>query len=268
MTTTEGSRRDDERPKKQQKGEEGRMSLVEHLTELRTRIIRSVLAIAVGAIVGWFLYTPILDFILEPYCDTLGQACADGEATLRIDEPLEGLSTRMMVAGYIGIMLAVPVWLWQAWRFIAPGLYPHERRHGITFVGLGVALFASGASLAYWTLPRALEFLTEIGGEDLVTEFRARAYIEFIIKMMLAFGLGFEFPLVLVFLQILGIVNHRSLAKQRRLAIVGIVILVAVITPSGDPISLLALAGPMYLFYEGAIIFGKLRDRRRRKANA
>lgn len=265
MTATE---RDDERPKKQNKSDEGRMSLVEHLTELRTRIIRSVLAIAVGAVIGWFLYTPILDFILRPYCDTLGQACADGEATLRIDEPLEGLSTRMMVAGYIGIMLAVPVWLWQAWRFIAPGLYPHERRHGVTFVGLGVFLFAAGASLAYWTLPRALEFLTEIGGEDLVTEFRARAYIEFIIKMMLAFGLGFEFPLVLVFLQILGVVNHRSLAKQRRLAIVGIVILVAVITPSGDPISLLALAGPMYLFYEGAIIFGKLRDRRRRKANA
>ena len=268
MTATEGSRRDDERPKKQKKSDEGRMSLVEHLTELRTRIIRSVIAIAVGAVIGWFLYTPILDFILEPYCDTLGQACADGEATLRIDEPLEGLSTRMMVAGYIGIMLAVPVWLWQAWRFIAPGLYPHERRHGVTFVGLGVALFAAGASLAYWTLPRALEFLTEIGGEDLVTEFRARAYIEFIIKMMLAFGLGFEFPLVLVFLQILGVVTHQALAKQRRLAIVGIVILVAVITPSGDPISLIALAGPMYLFYEGAIIFGKLRDRRRRKANA
>ena len=268
MTATEGSKRDGERPKKEKATEEGRMSLVEHLTELRTRIIRSVIAIAVGAVIGWFLYTPILDFILEPYCDTLGQACADGEATLRIDEPLEGLSTRMMVAGYIGIMLAVPVWLWQAWRFIAPGLYPHERRHGVTFVGLGVALFAAGASLAYWTLPRALEFLTEIGGEDLVTEFRARAYIEFIIKMMLAFGLGFEFPLVLVFLQILGVVTHQALAKQRRLAIVGIVILVAVITPSGDPISLIALAGPMYLFYEGAIIFGKLRDRRRRKANA
>ncbi|MEM7287904.1 MAG: twin-arginine translocase subunit TatC [Actinomycetota bacterium] len=268
MTATEGSKRDDERPKKQKKEEEGRMSLVEHLTELRTRIIRSVIAIAIGAIIGWFLYIPVLDFILEPYCETLDQACADGQATLRIDEPLEGLSTRMTVAGYIGIMLAVPVWLWQAWRFISPGLYPHERRHGVTFVGLGVLLFAAGASLAYWTLPRALEFLTEIGGEDLVTEFRARAYIEFIIKMMLAFGLGFEFPLVLVFLQILGVVNHQALARQRRLALVGIVILVAVITPSGDPISLVALAGPMYLFYEGAIIFGKLRNRRRAKANA
>ncbi len=264
MTATEEPRRSKKKPK----SDEGRMSLVEHLTELRTRIIRSVIAIAIGAVIGWFLYNPILDFILEPYCETLGEACADGEATLRVDEPLEGLSTRMMVAGYIGIMLAVPVWLWQAWRFIAPGLYPHERRHGMTFVGLGVVLFAAGASLAYWTLPRALEFLTEIGGEDLVTEFRARAYIEFIIKMMLAFGIGFEFPLVLVFLQILGVVTPDALARQRRLALVGIVILVAVITPSGDPISLLALAGPMYLFYEGAIVFGKLRNRRRSKANA
>ncbi|MFV2039284.1 MAG: twin-arginine translocase subunit TatC [Acidimicrobiales bacterium] len=239
----------------------GSMSLMEHLTELRTRLVRSALAIGAGAIVGWFLYNPILSFILEPYCDTVG-----GECRLRVDEPLEGLSTRMLVAGYIGIALAVPIWLWQAWRFVTPGLYPHEKRHGLAFVVLGVGLFAMGVSLAFWTMPRALQFLTNIGGEDLFTEYRARAYIEFVIKMMLAFGLGFEFPLVLAFLQILGIVSPQALAKQRRLAFVGIVILVAVITPSGDPISLVALAGPMYLFYEGAILFGRLRQRRARAA--
>ena len=121
--------------------------------------------------------------------------------------------------------------MWQAWRFISPGLYPHEKRHGVIFVVLGIVLFAMGVALAYWTLPRALDFLTEIGGDDLRTEFRARAYIEFIIKMMLAFGLGFEFPLLLVFLQILGIVTPEALGRQRRMALVGIVILVAVITP-------------------------------------
>ena len=104
----------------------GRMSLMDHLTELRTRLVRSLLAIAVGAVIGWFLYSPLLSFILQPYCDTVG-----GECRLRVDEPLEGLSTRMMVAGYVGIGLAVPVWLWQAWRFVSPGLYPHERRHEI-----------------------------------------------------------------------------------------------------------------------------------------
>lgn len=244
-------------------GSEGRMSLMAHLTELRTRVIRSVIAIAIGALVGWFLYNRIIDFILEPYCDTLASGGGDGDCSLRVDEPLEGLSTRMMVAGYTGIGLAVPVWLWQGWRFISPGLYPHEKRNGVVFVVLGVLLFAGGASLAFWTLPRALEFLIDIGGPDLFTEFRARAYIEFVIKMMLAFGLGFEFPLLLAFLQILGLVTPQALAKQRRLAIVGIVILVAVITPSGDPISLLALAGPMYLFYEAAIVFGKVRNKKR-----
>ncbi len=243
-------------------GSDGHMTVIEHLTELRSRLIRSAIAIAIGAVVGWFLYFDVIDFIVEPYCDTLG----DANCTLRVDEPLEALSTRMLVAGYIGVGLAVPVWLWQAWRFVSPGLYPHERRHGITFVTLGVLLFAMGVSLAFWTMPRALEFLIDIGGPDLVTEFRAEAYIKFTIKMMLAFGLGFEFPLVLVFLQILGIVSYQMLAKQRRLALVGIVILVAVITPSGDPISLIALAGPMYLFYEAAIVFGILRQRRKRRA--
>jgi sec-independent protein translocase protein TatC len=252
--------------------DEGRMTLVEHLGELRTRIIRSAIAIAVGAIVGWIAYESILSFLLEPYCDAVAPSVGGAEreqvCTLQVLSPLEGLSTRMLVAGYVGIALAVPVWLWQAWRFIAPGLYPHERRYGAAFVTLGVVLFGLGAALAFWTLPRALEFLIDIGGEDLVTEFRAQPYIEFIIKMMLAFGLGFEFPLLLVFLQILGIVTPQDLAKYRRLAIVGIVVLVAVVTPSGDPISLLALSGPMYLFYEAAIVFGKLRQRRRRRADA
>jgi len=244
----------------------GEMTIVEHLTELRTRVIRSAIAIALGAIAGWFLYKPALAAILEPYCDALGDKCAEGGATLRVDEPLEGLSLKLMVAGYIGIALAIPVWLWQAWRFMSPGLHSHERRHGVSFVALGVLLFGAGAGLAYWTLPRALEFLIDIGGEDLVTEYRARTYIEFIIKMMMAFGLGFEFPLVLVFLQILGVLHYSTLTKFRRFAIVGIVILVAVITPSGDPISLLALAGPMYLFYELAIVFGRIRERRRRRS--
>ncbi len=246
--------------------DDGRMTLIEHLTELRTRIIRSVLAIGVCAVVGWFLYKPALRAIVEPYCEALGDKCPADGAVLVLYEPLEGLSLRMMVAGYIGVALAVPIWLWQAWRFISPGLYPHERRHGLSFVVIGVALFVMGAGLAYWTLPRALQFLIDIGGEDLVTQYRGRAYVEFIIKMMMAFGLGFEFPLVLVFLQILGVLDYSTLARFRRYAIVGIVILVAVITPSGDPISLLALAGPMYLFYELSIVFGRLRARKRRRA--
>ena len=142
--------------------DDGQMTVIEHLTELRSRLIKSALAIAVGAVVGWWLYPDILQFILDPYCETIN----DPECTLRVDEPLESLSTRMMVSGYVGIGLAVPVWLWQAWRFVSPGLYPHERRHGITFVALGVVLFTLGVTLAFWTMPRALEFLIDIGGPD------------------------------------------------------------------------------------------------------
>jgi sec-independent protein translocase protein TatC len=238
----------------------GRMTLLEHLAELRTRIIRSALAIAVGAIVCWFLYDWLLEVLTDPYCDITNEDCR-----LNVFEPLEPLSIRMSIAAYGGVALAVPVWLWQAWQFISPGLYPHERRHGLTFVGLGVALFASGAALAYWSLPRALEFLIDIGGEDLITMFRVREYVMFVVKMMIAFGLGFQFPLLLAFLQIIGIVTPEQLGHYRRYAGIGIVILVAVITPSGDPITLVALSVPMYLFYEGAMVFGRLRRRRQRR---
>ena len=248
--------------KRKNQNPDARMGLLEHLGELRTRLIRSLVAIAIGTVAAWILYPHILEFILDPYCETLGERC-----TLRIDEPLEGLNTRFMVSIYTGVAVAVPVLLWQAWQFISPGLHKHERRYGAVFVFFGVILFVVGCSLAFWTLPKALTFLMEIGGEDLFTEFRARAYISFIIKMMLAFGIGFEFPLVLILLQKLEILSHQTLRKHWRYAVVGIVILVAVITPSGDPISLLALAIPMYLFYEFAVLYGLLKERKYKKNN-
>jgi len=241
---------------------EAKMGILEHLGELRSRLIRCLVAIAVCSIIGWIFFHQILEFLLDPYCDTLGQRC-----TLRVDEPLEGLNTRFMVALYTGIGLSIPVLLWQAWQFVSPGLHKHEKRHGASFVLSGVLLFVVGCGLAFWTLPRALDFLIDIGGEDLLTEFRARAYISFIIKMMLAFGIGFEFPLFLILLLKLEILDYRTLRKQWRYAIVGIVILVAVITPSGDPISLLALAVPMYLFYEAAVFYGWMRARKLAKSS-
>lgn len=238
----------------------GRMGVLQHLAELRSRIIRSSLAVAVGTIIGWVFYPEILSFILDPYCQTLGTDC-----TLRVDEPLEGLNTRFMVSIYTGVALAIPVWLWQFWKFISPGLHKGERRQGLILVLSGVVLFAVGTALAFLTLPRALDFLVSVGGTDLVTEFRAKAYIGFIIKMMMAFGLGFQLPVVLIILQRLGILSYLTLRKQWRYAVVIIVVLVAVLTPSGDPISLLALAVPMYLLYEISIFYGWFRNRRLKK---
>ncbi len=238
----------------------GRMGVLEHLTELRIRIIRSLIAVLIGAIAGWVLYPEIIRFILDPYCETLGTDC-----TLRVDEPLEGINTRFMVSTYVGLALAVPVWLWQFWKFVSPGLHKGERRQGLFLVGGGIVLFVAGTMLAFLTLPRALDFLVTIGGTDLITEFRAKAYISFVIKMMLAFGLGFQLPVVLIILQRLGILSYVTLRRQWRYAVVIIVVVVAVLTPSGDPISLLALSVPMYLLYELSILYGWLRVRRLRK---
>jgi sec-independent protein translocase protein TatC len=126
-----------------------------------------------------------------------------------------------------------------------------------------VTLFILGAGLAYWTLPRALAFLISIGGEDIEAFYTPDKYIQLIVYMMLAFGAGFEFPIVLVFLQLVGVLSYQRLISWRRYAIIAIVVLVAVITPSGDPISLAALSVPMYLFYELSILIGWLVTRRR-----
>jgi sec-independent protein translocase protein TatC len=239
------------------------MTLVEHLTELRTRLIICVVAVAVGMLAGFLLYDWIFEFLLQPYKDiaTSENALADGK--LLQTDPLEGFGIRMKTSAYSGIALAMPVILWQLWRFVTPGLYPNEKRWAVPFVASALALFVLGAGLAYYTLPRALDFLVDIGGDDLVTAFAPGKYFQLITYMMLAFGIGFEFPIVLIFLQMAGILETDTLRRGRRFAIVGICILVAVITPSGDPISMLMLSVPMVIFYEIAIIIGSVITKRR-----
>lgn len=243
---------------------EGRMSLVSHLIELRSRLVKSVLAVIVGAVLAWIFYPQIFDLLINPYCNTVqdGKECA-----LYQTDPLEGFSVRLKLAGYGGIALAMPVILWQVWRFVTPGLYDHEKRYAIPFVASAVTLFVMGASLAYYTLPQALGFLVNVGGEDLEQIFSPAKYFQLITYMMLAFGIGFEFPILLIFLQLAGILSSDRLRSWRRYAIVGIVVVVAVITPSGDPYSLMVLSIPMYLFYEVSILIGRLIGRKKRRTD-
>jgi sec-independent protein translocase protein TatC len=245
--------------------ESSRMPLMEHLAELRGRLIKCAIAVAIGMIVGFLVYDWTFDFLLDPYLDV---AASDGEGFngLLQTDPLEGFAVRLKVSAYSGIALAMPVLLWQLWQFVSPGLYRRERRLAVPFVASAFALFVLGAGLAYYTLPRALEFLADIGGEHLVQFYSPSKYFQLIVYMMLAFGVGFEFPILLVFLQLAGILEPETLARVRRYAIVGIAVLVAVITPSGDPISMLALTVPMVLFYEASIIIGKVLRRRRERA--
>jgi sec-independent protein translocase protein TatC len=248
-------------------GDEG-MPLIEHLRELRSRIIKSLIAIAIGGVVAFFLYDAILDALTEPYCQALIDNGIDRPCSLAARDPLEGFGVRMKITGYGGLILALPVVLWQIWRFVTPGLYAHEKRYAIPFLFSSLVLFACGAGIAYWTIPKALDFLIGVGGEDIEPFFAPGKYISLITLMIVVFGAGFLFPVLLVFLELVGVITPRQLRRSRRYAVVGIVVVVAVATPSGDPISLLALSVPMWVFYELAILIGWLVTRRRNQADA
>lgn len=231
------------------------MTVVEHLSELRKRLLISIAALALGAVVCFVFFNHILAFFVDPYCRVVGphQSC-----NLYITGPLDGFAIRLKVAAYGGLFLASPVILWQMWRFVTPGLNPNEKRYAVPFVTSSLVLFLGGAAVAWFTFPHALQFLTAVGGPTLKQIFSPNSYLSLIILLMVIFGASFEFPVVLVFLQLVGVLSPARLASWRRRAIVLLVAVAAIVTPSSDPFSMLALAVPMCLFYEGSIIVGKL----------
>jgi len=246
--------------------DDARMSLLEHLAELRNRLIKVAVAVAAGMVAGFLLYDQIFDLLIDPYVQAAGDNSISDGRLLAID-PLEGFAVRMKLSAYVGIFLAMPVILWQLWRFVTPGLYAHEKRYAVPFLVSALTLFTLGASLAYFTLPQALTFLQDIGGDNIATAYAPGKYFTLVTYMMLAFGVGFEFPILLVFLELVGILSPAQLRHVRRYAIVGIAVAVAVITPSGDPISMLMLSVPMIIFYEVAILIGVVIERRRGRAS-
>jgi sec-independent protein translocase protein TatC len=230
----------------------GQMSLVEHLTELRRRLIISVIAVAVGAVICFILYNFILGLLIGPYRDVTGRR------QLQVLDPLEAFATRLKIATFGGIFIASPVVLWELWRFITPGLHPKEKRYAVPFIISSIVLFLFGVFIAMQTFEPALRFLTGVGGSDLTPNFTASKYLSFIMLMFVAFGVAFEFPIVLVALELAGVLTSQRLRKWRRPAIVVIVFIAALITPSQDPYSLFFMTVPMYVFYEGSILIGRI----------
>jgi sec-independent protein translocase protein TatC len=248
-----------------------RMTLTEHLAELRTRIIRSLLAVVIGIIVMMAFYDPVLRFLLRPYkdlCESRGpEFCPAGSELVSLG-PLDGFTTRLSISTYGGILLALPVLLWQIWRFIVPALHAKEKKYAIPFVLSSVLLFALGGAIAYWTLDKALEFLIDWSGSEVTQVYPVSKYVSLVGLMVAAFGIGFEFPVLLVFLQLVGVLTPQTLIKGWRYALLAIFVIAAVITPSGDPYSMMALAGPMSVFYLISIVIGKIFQRRKRTAEA
>ena len=223
------------------------MSLVDHLGELRDRLFRCVLAIAVASIIGFYFATDVRDFLLAPLPN--GQAQVLG--------PGDGFAIQLRISIVIGIILAMPVLLYQVWAFVAPGLTPSERRTVRPWVPLALFFFVLGVAIAYVVLPYAITFLFSFGGDGLDIRPAAGQYFDFVTTMFLVFGLVMEFPILLVGLSRVGIVTSQRLAASRRMVILGIAIFSAVATPGGDLVSPFVLGGTMYLLFELTLYFIK-----------
>ena len=247
------------------------MTLTEHLAELRTRIIRSALAVTIGAVLIIVFYDQVYDFLLGPYRDLCKSKPEDfclGDGELYAFSPTEGFSARLRIGMYGGIIAALPVIMWQIWRFVVPALEAKEKKYAVPFVLSSVILFSAGGVMAYFTIGRALEFLISWSGGDVNQAFAIDKYVGLFGLMIFAFGIGFLLPVLLVFLQLVNAVTPRTLLLGWRYAIVAIFVLAAVITPSGDPITLMMLAGPMIGMYFIAVLIGYGVARRRRAAAA
>jgi len=233
------------------------MTVVEHLAELRRRVIISLLGFVVAASVSYWFAPDIIRFFLQYYTDaTHGRA-----QHFVFTGPVDAFLTRLKVATYAGIIGSLPIWLWELWRFVTPGLEKREKRYAVPFLLSSIVLFAFGGAVAMLILPEALNWLLHAGGSELQPLLTADKYLTLVLLMILAFGLAFEFPVVLMFLLIARVITTQWLRRRRRWAIVLIFAFAAIITPSQDPYSLFFMAIPMCLFYEGCIILGRILKR-------
>jgi sec-independent protein translocase protein TatC len=238
------------------RGELAAMPLVDHLTELRRRVAISVIAIAIGSGIGFLLAEPLIKLLLTPL--------PDNEVVFLTLSG--GFMVYLRVALIVGILLALPVVLYQLWAFVAPGLLPEERRAALPWIPMTVVFFLLGSLVAWVTLPYAVGFLLSFQIEGaLVALPSAEAYFGFVTFLFLVFGLVMQFPIVLIFLDRLGILRVEQLQSMRRYVLLGVVIFAVVITPGGDPISPIVLSGTMYALYEFTIVV--MRRRRREKGS-
>jgi sec-independent protein translocase protein TatC len=248
---------------------EGRMSVLDHLRELRRRLIIIFLIIATGAVLGWVFYNTIIEILKHPYCridyhHRLGaQNQSKSQCNLQFRAPLDGFILRLKVSFIAGAILTAPLWLHQIWAFVTPGLRRNERRWTIAFVVSSTLLFVAGMALAYVTLAKSLDVLIVSAGSGVQASLDVTQYISFVILMLVIFGASFELPLLIIMLNIVRILPYKVLRRGQRVGIFLIFVFAAMATPSTDPFTMIGMALPMCILFELAVLWTFLHDRRR-----
>lgn len=245
---------------------------MDHLRELRRRLIAIVLLVAAGAVVGWYLYDPVIHFLEHPYCAVSYKHRFPGVKTKSCDliynGVLDGFTTRLKVSVIAGAVFTGPLWLYQIWAFITPGLRKNERKYTVVFIIASTVLFAAGMSLAYIVLAKGLNILLTQAGEGVQALLTVDSYLSFVTLMLVIFGAAFELPLLVVMANLAGVLSAKVLKKSQRVAIFLIFLFAAVATPSTDPFTMSAMALPMVVLFEAAVLFAVVHDRRKRRRRA
>ncbi len=258
---------------------DGTMSLMEHLYELRRRLFFAVLFMLMGTVVGFIWYTvgipaihlqPLNKILIQPYCSVsqayrLALNTDQNHCVLLATTPFSFLEVRLKAALLVGAVISSPGWLYQLWSFVNPALYSREKKYTVTFVLVGGFLFLAGAGLAYFVIGEGLKVLLSFAGNTGIAALSPDSYFSFLIAMLIIFGLSFEVPLLLVLLNFAGVIKGEKLAKVRRYAIFGMVVLAALVVPGNDPVTMSSLAVSLAVLYEVAVQISKFHDKRKAK---
>jgi len=250
------------RPSNFQRAADGSMTLIEHIRELRKRLFRACLAIVAGAIGGYYVAEQVKDFITQPYCDLFLSKNPTGLCSFNLNSPLDQFMLTLKIALYVGLVISAPIWLYQLWAFIAPGLHKRERRYTYAFAVVATPLFAGGMALGNVLVNRSLSWFLGMSSEFTVTV-NLTGYFDFVTSVMLLFGAAFEFPLIVLMLNFAGVVSAKRLLGWWRVAVFLMFVFAAVVTPTPDPFNMTILALCMAVLYFAAVGLAFINDKRR-----
>jgi sec-independent protein translocase protein TatC len=250
---------------------DGTMTLFEHLRELRYRLIVSILAILLGMVVAWFFRYDLLDILQRPYFQAIAALKTkhpDANTSLVNINLTSPLTLSLKVSALAGAIATAPIWLYQLWAFVVPGLLAKEKKWALIFIAAATPMFVGGVVVAYFVLPKAITVLLSFTQSGVTNLQDINAYLSFLLRLMLVFGIGFLIPLIVLMLNIVGVIKAKQMAKYRSLVIFGTFVFGAVATPSTDPFSMLAVAAPMALLFLGAEVIAHILDRRKERQAA